>query len=203
MQADVRTLIARYLDGDPEVYRLVDGWIERAASPFRGRVGGEWHDLLQSARAEVTRQLRRDAFRGEAALSTYIWRVVNHVCIDHLRARRKTAWTDIDEIDEPSAGSEASPLAQVLKDESRQRLLELLEEVPAECRRLWALILAGRSYSEMSHEVGVSEGALRVRVLRCRKKAIEMRDQMAAKAGAARDVTPIAAGRLTEKDGMR
>ena len=39
---------------------------------------------------------------------------------------------------------------------------------------LWALLLAGRSYREMSELLGVGEGALRVRVLRCRRRAITL-----------------------------
>jgi DNA-directed RNA polymerase specialized sigma24 family protein len=47
-----------------------------------------------------------------------------------------------------------------------------------ECRRLWRMLVDGFSYREMSDEYGVSEGALRVRVLRCRRKALEVRERL-------------------------
>ena len=49
-----------------------------------------------------------------------------------------------------------------------------------ECWRLWAMILEGLSYREMSDRVQVSKGALQVRVLRCRKRAMELREELLA-----------------------
>jgi DNA-directed RNA polymerase specialized sigma24 family protein len=40
------------------------------------------------------------------------------------------------------------------------------------------MVLAGLSYREMSDRTGVAEGTLRVRVLRCRKRAIELRAEL-------------------------
>jgi RNA polymerase sigma factor (sigma-70 family) len=61
----------------------------------------------------------------------------------------------------------------LLERDSTRRLLTALEVVPAECRELWRRILRGLSYGEISRELGVSEGTLRVRAHRCRKRAIE------------------------------
>ncbi|MBI3949148.1 MAG: sigma-70 family RNA polymerase sigma factor [Acidobacteria bacterium] len=47
-----------------------------------------------------------------------------------------------------------------------------------ECRQLWGMILDGLSYQQMSQHLNVSEGSLRVRVMRCRKKAVAVRDQL-------------------------
>ena len=41
-----------------------------------------------------------------------------------------------------------------------------------------SLLFDGLSYREMGEELAVKEGALRVRVLRCRKKAIEVREEL-------------------------
>jgi DNA-directed RNA polymerase specialized sigma24 family protein len=43
-------------------------------------------------------------------------------------------------------------------------------------------VLAGFSYREMSSRTGIAEGALRVRVLRCRKRAVELREELMAAA---------------------
>ena len=40
------------------------------------------------------------------------------------------------------------------------------------------MILDGLSYQEMSERLSTAEGTLRVRVLRCRKKAVEARDRL-------------------------
>jgi DNA-directed RNA polymerase specialized sigma24 family protein len=56
-----------------------------------------------------------------------------------------------------------------------------MEETSDECRRLWLMILDGMSYQQMSQRLGASEGALRVKVLRCRKRAIAVRDRLLSK----------------------
>jgi RNA polymerase sigma factor (sigma-70 family) len=70
------------------------------------------------------------------------------------------------------------PANQLLKKESGEMLLRVLEKMPEECRQMWGMILAGLSYQEMSRQLGVSEGTLRVRVLRCRKRAVSVRDEL-------------------------
>jgi len=40
------------------------------------------------------------------------------------------------------------------------------------------MIHAGLSYKEMSDRLGVAEGTLRVRVLRCREKAVAARGEL-------------------------
>ena len=42
----------------------------------------------------------------------------------------------------------------------------------------WRLIAMGHSYREMSQRMGVAEGTLRVRVLRCREKAVAVRREL-------------------------
>jgi DNA-directed RNA polymerase specialized sigma24 family protein len=41
------------------------------------------------------------------------------------------------------------------------------------------MVHAGLSYREMSERLGVAEGTLRVRVLRCREKAVAVRAELA------------------------
>ena len=48
-------------------------------------------------------------------------------------------------------------------------------EMPADCRRVLQMILGGASYQEMSQQLQAAEGTLRVKVLRCRKRAVELR----------------------------
>jgi RNA polymerase sigma factor (sigma-70 family) len=173
-------IIAGFLSGQREAVDKVDGWIARAASPYQRRLYAQWDDLLQAARMEATRLLRQGKFRGESSLKTYIWQVVNHLCIDHLRALAKTPAIEFETLLEVPASTESSPLEHLLQKESEEILLRVLEEMPESCRELWTMILEGLSYKEMSLRQGVSEGTLRVRVLRCRKSAVALRQQLVA-----------------------
>lgn len=178
MQPEDRDLIARFFRGEPDAVQVIDHWISRAASPFQRRLAEQWDDLLQDIRMEVTRRLQAGEFRGEASLKTYLWRISNHTCVDKLRAQAKWQWVELDSLIERWGSPDASPLQQVLQKESRQILWRVLEEMSEECRQLWKMILNGLSYQEMSQRLSVSEGALRVRVMRCRKKAVAVRDQL-------------------------
>ena len=178
MLRDDEAIIAGFLNGESGAVETVDGWIARAASPFQRRLSAHWDDLLQTARTEITRLLRQGKFRGESGLKTYLWQVVNHTCINHVRALSRAPAVELETLIEVPASSGGSPLEQLLQKESEEIFLRVLEEMPAGCRELWDLIIAGLSYKEMSLRQGISEGTLRVRVLRCRKSAVTVRAQL-------------------------
>jgi RNA polymerase sigma-70 factor, ECF subfamily len=162
-----------FLRGDAAAVALVDRWIAGAAASFRGRLAADWPDILQDSRLEVLRLLRASSWRGDSALKTYVWRVVAHNCIDALRRRRRRPVEELGDAETTVPSPDPSPLDRVLDEDARRRLLTALEAVPADCRQLWGSILRGLSYQEISREMGVAEGALRVRAHRCRKRAIE------------------------------
>jgi RNA polymerase sigma factor (sigma-70 family) len=171
------SLAALYIDGDPRAVPTIDAWILRAAFPFRHRLSHQWDDLLQDLRLEIFRLLRDGRFRGDSSLRTYIWRVVGHTCLDRCRAltrRPEVSWESEEGEKDPL------PVAAPQADDStlKDLLLKVQEEVGEDCRRLWQMILLGHSYREMSEQTGVTEGALRVRVLRCRRQAVEIRRRL-------------------------
>lgn len=179
MRAEDAVLVERYLSGEDEAVATLEGWIHRAAQPYRRRLSGVWDDVLQDVRLEVTRLLRGQSFRGESALKTYLWRVVCHTCLDRIRAHTRWRWAEIDGMEEWEAEAILSDSGGHLEPESKDLLLRVLERMSEDCRRLWSMVLAGLSYREMSRRTEVAEGALRVRVLRCRKRAIELREELA------------------------
>jgi RNA polymerase sigma-70 factor (ECF subfamily) len=178
MRPEDAQLVDRYLAGQGDAYAVVEDWIGRAARPFRRRLGDRWEDVLQDVRLEVTRLLQERTFRGDSALKTYLWRVVCHTCLDRLRAQARWQWTEIDALPDWEAEALLSDPEPGLGQESKDLLLRVVERVPGECRKLWSMVLAGLSYREMSDRTGVAEGTLRVRVLRCRKRAIELRAEL-------------------------
>jgi RNA polymerase sigma factor (sigma-70 family) len=167
-------LVARFLEGDEDTIVLVDSWISRAAQPFRRRLFSEWPDLLQNIRLEVLELLKDGKYRGESRLKAYVWRVAAHTCLDAVRSQGRRPLVAIEELDDPPLSPAPSPLEQAVDADACRRLLAALEATPAECRTLWSMILVGMSYAEIGRQTGVSEGALRVRAHRCRKRAADL-----------------------------
>ncbi|HEY4565544.1 MAG TPA: sigma-70 family RNA polymerase sigma factor [Thermoanaerobaculia bacterium] len=176
MMANDQEVVSRYLKGETEAVGTVDGWISRAAWPYQRRLADRWDDVLQDVRLEVTRLLGQGKFRGESSLRTYLWRVVSHTCLDQLRIQKKWKWADLEEVDlrDDPAPVSSAPARQ----EDKDLLLRVLERVPVDCREMWKMIVAGLSYREMSLRLGVAEGTLRVRVLRCRERALVARREL-------------------------
>lgn len=178
MRQEDETIIAGFLREERAAIHTIETWLAGAATPFRQRLGWQWEDVLQELRLETARLLQAEKFRGEASLKTYLSRVVAHTCIDRLRAQTRRQWTELEPLLEQAAPETASPLQRLLQEESQTLLLRVLAAMPEECRKLWGLILAGTSYREMSAQLQVAEGVLRVRVLRCRQKAVALRERL-------------------------
>lgn len=198
MPTSDQEVVSRFLQGDTEAVGTVNSWISRAAWPYQRRLSGRWEDVLQDVRLEVTRLLGQGKFRGESSLRTYLWQVVSHTCLDQIRAQSRWQWTELEEVDE--RGGLPAP-AFGGGQEDRDLVQRVLERVSGDCRRMWRLIAMGHSYREMSQRLGVAEGTLRVRVLRCREKAVAARRDLLAgapaprrNAGAARSPNSIVEG---------
>jgi RNA polymerase sigma-70 factor (ECF subfamily) len=177
MVTDDKEMVSRFLRGEKEAVGTVDGWIARAAWPYQRRLAERWDDVLQDVRLEVTRLLGQGKFRGESSLRTYLWRVVSHTCLDQLRAQSKWKWADLEEVDTSDGGADPPPVIPS-RQEQKDLLLRVLDRVPRDCRELWRMIVEGLSYREMSLRMGVAEGTLRVRVLRCRERAVAARREL-------------------------
>ncbi|HJX28412.1 MAG TPA: sigma-70 family RNA polymerase sigma factor [Thermoanaerobaculia bacterium] len=179
MATEDQEMAARFLRGEADAVATVDGWISRAAWPYQRRLVNRWDDVLQDIRLEITRLLSQGKFRGESSLRTYLWRVVSHTCLDQIRAEGKRQWTDLEELEQGTAEGQLVDPAPV-RHEDRDLLQRVLERISGECRDMWRMIVAGLSYREMSLRMGVAEGTLRVRTLRCREKAIAIRAELLA-----------------------
>lgn len=178
--ADDRDMVTRFLRGDADAVATLDSWISRAAWPYQRRLAHRWEDVLQDVRLEVTRLLGEGKFRGESSLRTYLWRVVSHTCLDQIRSQGKWQFTDLETADQED-GRSTGPLRVAMDDPAeRDLLMRVLDRASPDCRDLWKMLLLGHSYKEMSQRLQVAEGTLRVRVLRCRERAIALRSELMA-----------------------
>lgn len=120
----------------------------------------EADDLVQDSFLRVLRY--RDSFKARARFSTWLYRIVTNVCLDHLRARGREVAGLRDLAATPAEGwGHAEPSNRL----SLTR--EALGRLPADKRKLLVRArLRGVGYAELARAAGVSEGAIRVRVHR-------------------------------------
>lgn len=173
---DDASLISRLLAGDRDAVERVRVWIRGAFTPYRQRLAPELEDLEQEVLLELTTALRSEKFDGRSRLSTYVRAWVHHKCIDRLRSRRRREWIDIEDLDLPARAPSA--LDELASSEATELALRVFEEMPEPCRELWRMLEQGMRYQEMSRHLGVAEGTLRARVLRCRRRALQSRDRL-------------------------
>ncbi len=159
----------RFTDGEPKAVETVRALVARAVGPYKASLGESWEDVASKAFLTVYEACTAGEVSGCGPFEGWIWRVVAHDCLDELRRRRRWHMVGLDTVIDLEDGENS--LSQLLELEREGSALELLGEASAECREIWALQLRGWTYGRMSEYLGASEGALRVRCLRCRRWA--------------------------------
>lgn len=186
--AEDSRLVAELVGGDEIALATVRRWIRGAFTPYRARLAADLEDVEQQVLLELLGALAAGRFEGRSRLATYVRRMVHHKCLNRLRALRGRQWVEVETLDLPDPGP--APDERAGRDAARGVALRVLAAMPESCRELWEMILRGLGYEEMAARLGVAAGTLRVRVLRCRQRAIAERDRLAAVSG----VTPAPAG---------
>jgi RNA polymerase sigma-70 factor (ECF subfamily) len=154
----------------------VRSWIVVAVGRYRGRLGGDAEDLEQETLLDLMESLAGGRFRQESRLETYVHAHARFKCIDRLRALGRRDMVQIDE--EALAVEGPSALEELTRAESADLARRVVAALPAQCQELWTMIADGLSYREMSRATGLSEGAIRVRVHRCRQRALALRQEL-------------------------
>jgi RNA polymerase sigma-70 factor (ECF subfamily) len=167
------TVIRGFLDGDPPCAGRISAWIFEVLRHPRFGLGPDAEDVAQQVRRNLIGAFRDGRFAGHASLRTYVWRVTQHAAIDRLRARRtKPIDVSIDAVDEPPHPG-PSPEDAVLRRERREVFARILTSLGDDCRNLFHLIVFEElSYAEIARRLQATEGAIKVRALRCREKAV-------------------------------
>lgn len=182
--ADDRALLAAHLDGDPDAFgTLFTRHRDRLWAVALRTTGDreEAADALQDAMVSAFR--RAESYRGDAAVTTWLHRIVVNACLDRLR-RRKVRSADAlpDDLDEyagrgalatstESSASTADPVHRVLDDEQRTVVLHALESLPADQRAALVLVdMEGYSVEETAAILECAPGTVKSRCSRGRAR---------------------------------
>jgi RNA polymerase sigma-70 factor (ECF subfamily) len=155
------------------------------------RTMGNPHDAADGLQDGLVAAYRRaETFRGDAAVTTWLHRVVVNACLDRLRAakvrRAEALPDDLDEQRDRGSTSTAAPEVDdpeqaAIRDERRRALLVALETLPLEQRAALVLVdMEGHSVAEVAVMLECAEGTVKSRCARGRDRlATLLRDRLA------------------------
>jgi RNA polymerase sigma-70 factor (ECF subfamily) len=178
-------LISGFLKGESECHAQVDRWIHEVLSHRRLALGADLEDVAQEVRRKLLLSFRAERFRGDASLRTYVWKAAQRAAIDHGRVRRRRPVVPLEDAPPPPSADAAD--AEVQARDRREVFRRVLDRLDEDCRRLWSLIAFEElPYAEIARRMGITEGNVKVRALRCRAKATEIAQGLVTSAAAER-----------------
>jgi len=169
-------LIRDYLGGDPEAIKVVDGWINHALKHGYRSLQRDWEDLRQEVRTRVFQNLSHGMFEGRSTFNTYVHSITRNVCIDLIRSMHARVDDVRIETSEPAARPEDASLSGCIAQDLLDKIMASLS--PRDRRLMHLVHVEQRSYGDLAKLLGVSEGAIKVRVHRCRRRILERRREL-------------------------
>ncbi len=178
-------LIRAAQEGDREAFdRLVEAHyrtVYNTAYRMLGRPSAA-SDATQAVFVRVWEAL--SSFRGDASLSTWLYRITMNVCLDELRRRKNQPLSLTEEDDEGEPASErdmpdtSDEPARTTEQRDLQRLVhEAISRLTEDFRTVIVLYdLRGLSYREVSSVLDIPLGTVKSRLNRARKA---LREEMA------------------------
>jgi len=142
------------------------GVLQRVARGFA--TGADQHDLLQEMMLAVWRAAPR--FRGEAAPSTFIFRIAHNCALTWRRGQARQARRQA-EYERLHVAEDAG------EDPLLTRLYEAIRQLEPLDRSLVLLSLEGQGYAEIAALHGLSETNVGARLTRARKKLVDLTEK--------------------------
>jgi RNA polymerase sigma-70 factor (ECF subfamily) len=188
-EPDDRSLLAAHVAGDPEAFGTLFGRHRDRLWAVALRTTGdpeEAADALQDALVAAFR--RAESFRGDAAVTTWLHRIVVNACLDRLR-RRKVRLADPlpDDLDDHAdRGSSATavvadPADVAVDHERRAAVLAALDTLPADQRAALVLVdMQGYSVEETAAILDCAPGTVKSRCSRGRARLLPLLADLAA-----------------------
>lgn len=177
---DDRALLEAHLAGDPDAFgRLFTRHRDRLWAVALRTTGNreDAADALQDALISAFR--RADGFRGDAAVTTWLHRIVVNASLDRLRRRKVRAAEPLpDDLEERAARGDVlatspatDPAVEVVAGERRRQVLAALEQLPPDQKAALVLVdMEGYSVAEAAAVLEAPAGTVKSRCSRGRAR---------------------------------
>jgi RNA polymerase sigma-70 factor (ECF subfamily) len=181
-------LLAAHVAGDPDAFARLFARHRDRLWAVALRTMGNPHDAADGLQDGLVSAYRRaDSFRGDAAVTTWLHRVVVNACLDRIRAAKVRRTEPLpDDLDQRRDRGSASPAGGLdpeqaaIADERRRALVAALATLPAEQRAALVLVdMEGHSVAEVALMLDCAEGTVKSRCARGRERlAVLLRDRL-------------------------
>jgi RNA polymerase sigma-70 factor, ECF subfamily len=164
-----REIVARVIDGDRDVYRLLVRRYQDMLFRHALRMTSDRDvatDLVQASFVKAYTNMAR--CRDPDRFGAWLYRILANACKDHLKSKRRKD-VSIDDHTELT-DTTLNPAADLERTQLRKVLNRAIGELPVSLREAFILKhVEGRSYEEMAEMLGTSVPALKMRVHRARE----------------------------------
>lgn len=174
-----QALIRRVLAGDADAFEPLVTENQTRAFHLACRLLGNETDAADAVQdAFLKAYTALGDFRGDSRFSVWLYRLVNNVCIDMLRRRKRqetvplqTEDDDGEETELPLPDERWDPAALAERASDREAVRAALTALPADCREILTLReIGGLSYEELAEALKLEPGTVKSRLNRARKK---------------------------------
>ena len=171
-RAEDLALVERCRKGDlaafEEIYRAHSPKLYSLALRMLGNPA-DAEDLLQEIFLSAHRKL--DGFRGEAALSTWLYRLATNQCLDYLRSRASKTSQLTGTLDDEIGLSDVSSRGLADRTVAKMDLERAMAQLPEGARAAFVLHdVQGLEHREVAEVLGVAEGTSKSQVHKARLK---------------------------------
>jgi RNA polymerase sigma factor (sigma-70 family) len=117
-----------------------------------------------------------DRFEEKSQMSTWIYRIAVNTCLGHIRmqTRRRKVFDGTENVDQEAIPDESADEGAAETEQAVNRLYDCIDQLLPLEKTLVSLYLEDLSTERMADVVGISEGNVRVKLHRIKKKLKEM-----------------------------
>jgi RNA polymerase sigma-70 factor, ECF subfamily len=181
-------LLAAHVEGDTDAFGVLFARHRDRLWAVALRTMGNPEDAADALQDGLIAAFRRaGSFRGEAAVTTWLHRVVVNACLDRLRAARVRRTEALpDDLDSHrdrgslATSVPADPAERALDGERRRQVLEALTRIPADQRAALVLVdMEGYPVAQVAEMLDCAVGTVKSRCSRGRARLAELLDVLA------------------------
>lgn len=165
-------LLAAHLEGDPQAFTELITRHQQRLWAIAYRTLGNASDAEDALQEGLIKALRSAAsFRGEAAVTSWLHRIVVNTAIDRIRSQRNGAQEVVDTLADGSEVERATPGNAQGNVELRIMLEQALHELPLDQRVAVILVdVEGYSPAEVAELLNIPAGTVKSRCARGRRR---------------------------------